>query len=65
MVVHMSHDYIFKIILLNSLSTGASIDERKNAMSYAANYLAKTPYPMKSITVVGQGKETASFNEAF
>lgn len=47
------------------IGSGASIDERKNGMSYACNYLAKTEYPWKPITVIAQGKENAAFNGAW
>ncbi|XP_030834900.1 gelsolin-like protein 1 [Strongylocentrotus purpuratus] len=44
---------------------GASIDERKNALSYASNYLNKTKAPWLPISVVAQGNESAEFNKAF
>nr|XP_054773873.1 gelsolin-like protein 1 [Lytechinus pictus] len=44
---------------------GASIDERKNGLSYASNYLNKTETPWLPITVVAQGAENADFNAAF
>lgn len=47
------------------IGSEASVDERKNSLSYGCNYLAKTEYPWKPITVVAQGKETAKFNGAF
>lgn len=47
------------------IGSGASVDERKNAMSYACNYLAKTEYPWKPVTVIAQGKENADFNGAW
>lgn len=43
----------------------ASVEERKNALAYAGNYLGSTEYPCKSCTVVASGKETAEFNAAF
>jgi len=43
----------------------ASIEERKNALSYAGNYLSKTPVPWLPITVVAEGKENAEFDSAF
>lgn len=45
--------------------SGASIDERKNGLSYASNYLNKTETPWLPISVVGQGNEDAYFNSAF
>ncbi len=42
---------------------GASTNERKNAMSYAHNYLMKTKHPLIPVTVVGEGKETAQFTK--
>lgn len=47
------------------VGSGASIDERKNGLSYASNYLNKTETPYLPITVVAQGKENALFNGAF
>lgn len=44
---------------------GASIDERKNGLSYASNYLNKTETPWLPISVVAEGKEDAEFNNAF
>jgi len=43
----------------------ASVDERKNAFSYAGNYLSKTVAPCLPITIVAEGKETAEFDSAF
>jgi len=43
----------------------ASVDERKNAMTYAHNYLSTYPRPWLPISVIAEGKETASFDEAF
>jgi len=43
----------------------ASIDERKNGLSYAASYLSKTERPYIPITVVAQGSESEDFNGAF
>lgn len=43
----------------------ASVDERKNGLSYAANYLNKTDYPWKAISVIAQGKENDHFNAAW
>jgi len=43
----------------------ASVDERKNAISYASNYLNKTDTPWLPITVIAEGKETALFNKEF
>lgn len=44
---------------------GASIDERKNGLAYASNYLNTTETPWLPISVVAQGKENADFNAAF
>jgi len=44
---------------------GASIDERKNGLSYASNYLNKTETPYLPITVVAEGKENEDFIKAF
>merc|ERR1712121_460964 len=41
---------------------GASIDERKNGLAYASNYLNKTETPFLPISVVAQGKESEDFN---
>jgi len=43
----------------------SSVDERKNAMTYACNYLNKTEYPWKAVSVISQGKENAAFNAAW
>jgi len=43
----------------------ASVDERKNALSYASNYLHKTATPWLPISVIAEGKENAEFNAAF
>jgi gelsolin len=43
------------------VGSGASIDERRNAMSYACNYLNKTATPWLPITVVAEGNEPAGF----
>lgn len=47
------------------VGAGASIDERKNGLTYASNYLNKTETPWLPISVVAQGKEDAQFNNAF
>ena len=44
---------------------GASIDERKNGLAYASNYLNKTETPWLPISVVGEGQENAEFSGAF
>ena len=44
---------------------GASVDERKNAIPYACNYLNKTETPWLPVTVVAEGqepKDVAFFN---
>jgi len=43
----------------------ASTDERKNAISYASNYLNKTETPWLPISVIAQGKENEEFNTQF
>ncbi|XP_057306224.1 gelsolin-like protein 1 [Hydractinia symbiolongicarpus] len=47
------------------VGSGASVDERKNGLAYACNYLSKTSTPWLPVSVVQQGKETAEFNAAF
>lgn len=44
------------------IGKGASIDERKNGLAYASNYLNKTETPWLPISVVAEGKETEAFN---
>lgn len=44
---------------------GASVDERRNGIPYASNYLGKTETPWLPITVICEGKETKAFNNAF
>lgn len=44
---------------------GASVDERKNGLSYASNYLNQTKTPWLPITVVAEGKENSEFQSAF
>ena len=43
----------------------ASADERKNAISYASNYLNKTETPWLPISVIAEGKENEAFNSEF
>jgi len=43
----------------------ASADERKNAISYASNYLNKTETPWLPISVIAEGKENEAFNTEF
>jgi len=43
----------------------ASVDERKNALSYAGNYLNRTKTPWLPVTVVAEGQETEDFEKAF
>lgn len=43
----------------------ASTDERKNALSYASNYLNKTEVPWLPISVIAEGKENEAFNTGF
>ncbi|XP_038061933.1 gelsolin-like protein 2 [Patiria miniata] len=42
---------------------GASPDEKKNGLPYAHSYLMKTKHPLIPITVYGEGKEAAAFNQ--
>lgn len=44
---------------------GASIDERRNAMTYACNYVNKTATPWLPISVVAQGYENQAFHYSF
>jgi len=43
----------------------ASIDERKNGLPYACNYINKTETPWLPISVVAEGKENQKFKESF
>jgi len=43
----------------------ASIDERKNSMAYACNYINKTETPWLPVTVVAEGSESQQFKESF
>lgn len=47
------------------VGSGASIEERKNGLTYACNYLNTTETPYLPVTVVAEGKENANFNESF
>lgn len=47
------------------VGAGASVDERKNGLTYASSYLNKTTTPWLPITVVAQGTENAEFESAF
>ena len=55
--------YIFLYFYI--LGKEASVDERKNALSYAGNYLNRTDTPWLPITVVAEGAETQAFDDAF
>lgn len=44
---------------------GASVDERKNGLPYACNYVGKTETPWLPISVVSEGNESAEFLKAF
>jgi len=46
------------------IGRGASVDERRNAMSNASNYLNTTEYAFKPISVVSEGKEGSEFINA-
>lgn len=43
----------------------ASVDERKNSMAYACNYINKTLTPWLPVTVVADGRESEEFKNAF
>jgi len=43
----------------------ASVDERRNGLSYACNYLNKSEVPWLPVSVESQGNESKEFNEAF
>jgi len=47
------------------VGNGASVDERRNGMAYASNYLNQTETPWLPISVVAEGKESPLFNEKF
>ncbi|XP_064635813.1 gelsolin-like protein 1 [Lineus longissimus] len=47
------------------VGSGASIDERRNGLTYASNYLNKTDHPYNPISVVSEGKEDQAFKESF
>lgn len=47
------------------VGAGASVDERRNGLPYACNYVCKTDTPWLPVTVVAQGEESAAFKEAF
>lgn len=47
------------------VGSGASIDERKNGLTYASNYLNGTETPWLPITVVAEGREDNVFKNAF
>lgn len=42
---------------------GASIDERRNAMTYAHNYLMKSKHALIPISVISEGRETEEFKK--
>lgn len=44
------------------IGSGASVDERRNALSYAHNYLQEQPDPFCPITVVGEGQSCPDFD---
>lgn len=43
----------------------ASIEERKNCMAYAHNYLQEQPNPFESVTVLSEGQTSAAFDHIF
>lgn len=45
------------------VGSGASIDERRNGLSYASNYLNKTEHPWAPITVIAEGQESEEFSK--
>lgn len=46
------------------IGKGASIDERRNSLNYAHNYLQKTTHPFIPVTVVHEASETQHFRAA-
>lgn len=44
------------------IGRGASIDERKNCMSYAHQYLCEQPNPFEAITVLSEGQKSPDFD---
>lgn len=60
----LSSDDVYIIDESNGLfvwiGSGASVDERKNALTYAHNYLSGKEYPYMPITVVAEGSERLS-----
>lgn len=57
-IVTESHCYCW-------IGGGANIDERKNGLSYASNYLNSTETPWLPLSVIAEGKENQQFKEAF
>jgi len=47
------------------IGKNASVDERRNAMSYGHNLLSKTDHAFVPLSVVSEGKENKDFNESF
>jgi len=47
------------------VGAGASVDERRNGLAYATNYLNKTETPYIPISVIAEGCESHEFKEAF
>lgn len=47
------------------IGKNASVDERRNGMSYACNYIHKTDHPCSPITVIPEGKESKEFQECW
>ncbi|XP_072045485.1 gelsolin-like protein 2 [Amphiura filiformis] len=46
------------------IGKGASIDERRNALTYAHNYLQKGTHPLLPVCVVAEGRENPKFLES-
>jgi len=47
------------------IGSGASVDERRNGLSYASNYLNGTETPWLPLSVMAEGQENECFKNAF
>ena len=47
------------------IGIGASVEERKNGMTYANDYVSATETPWLPISVLAEGKESVEFFECF
>jgi gelsolin len=45
------------------IGSGANESERKNAMTYAHNYLKKSTHPLVPVSIVKEGKESRFFKK--